>query len=62
MIKPQYRRFRESYQAKAHLHTWLAWQEEPGTPMGLAITKRYLDAEAPYALLLLNWIRELFEL
>jgi len=20
------------------LHTWLAWQEEPGAPMGLAIT------------------------
>jgi hypothetical protein len=31
--------FRQSYTMKAHLYTWLAWQKEPGIPMGLAITK-----------------------
>jgi hypothetical protein len=35
---------------KAKIHTWLAWQEEPGTRMGEAINKRYLDAQSPHAL------------
>ena len=38
------RRFAAVHRPKALIHTWLAWQEEPGTPLGLAITKRYLDA------------------
>jgi hypothetical protein len=55
-------RFPAAHRPKAHIHTWLAWQEEPGTPMGLAITKRYLDAEAPHAHQLMDWIRKLFEI
>ena len=47
---------------KAHVHTWLAWQKEPGKPMGQAITKRYLDANAPHAQQLIVWIRKLFGL
>ena len=34
---------------KAMMHTWLAWQHEPGRPMGQAITKRFLDPDAPSA-------------
>lgn len=56
------RKFRLSYTSKALLHTWLAWQEEPGGPMGQAITKRYLNANAPYAQELMSWIRQLFEI
>jgi hypothetical protein len=55
-------RFRDTYQMKARLHTWLAWQEQPGTPLGLAITNRYLDANAPHAQQLMDWIRQLFDL
>ncbi len=55
-------KFRPSYTSKACLHTWLAWQEEPGSPMGQAITKRYLDANALHAQKLIAWIRQLFEL
>ena len=47
---------------KAQIHTWLAWQEEPGTPMGQAVTKRYLNAESPSGRLLIDWLRRLFEL
>ncbi len=54
--------FRSSYTMKAHLHTWLAWQEEPGTPMGQAITKKYVDAYAPHALQCITWFRKVFEL
>jgi len=55
------RRFSPAHQAKAHIHTWLAWQEEPGRPMGQAITKRYLDAEAESAQRFIAWIRRLFD-
>ena len=34
---------KEYHKSKAFIHTWLAWQEDPGTPMGLAITKKYLS-------------------
>ena len=53
--------FRSSHVMKAHLHTWLSWQEEPGTPMGHAITKKYINANAPDALQLITWFRNVFE-
>ncbi|MGB0561348.1 MAG: DUF3226 domain-containing protein [Spirulinaceae cyanobacterium] len=37
------RLFGEEKRSKAILHTWLAWQKEPGTPLGLAIKRQYLD-------------------
>ncbi len=55
-------RFPQTQTIKAHLHTWLAWQEEPGKPMGQAITKRYFKAEAAHAQQLMTWIRQLFSL
>ena len=39
-------RFAPKDQAKAHVHTFLAWHEVPGVPMGLAITKKFLDTDA----------------
>jgi hypothetical protein len=56
------RRFSNGDFIKAHIHTWLAWQEEPGKPMGQAITKRYLDADALHAQSLMFWLRRLFEI
>lgn len=56
------RRFIQNHFIKAHIHTWLAWQESPGTPLGQAITKRYLDADAPYARQFIEWIKQLFKL
>jgi hypothetical protein len=56
------RRFPETQVMKANIHTWLAWQEEPGKPMGQAITKRYFDAVAPQAQQLVGWLRRLFEI
>jgi hypothetical protein len=55
-------RFRNVYESKARIHTWLAWQREPGKPMGQAISARYLDADAPYAQELISWLRKLFDL
>lgn len=55
------RRFPQTQTMKAHIHTWLAWQEEPGKPMGQAITKRYLDASSSHAQQMINWLHKLFE-
>ena len=60
LIPKQEQRFLDSHRIKAHIHTWLAWQEDPGTPMGLAITKRYFKGDAPYALKFIAWVRRLF--
>jgi hypothetical protein len=54
------RKFPVQHLIKAQLHTWLAWQNDPGAPLGLAITKRYLEADAPHARTLIEWIRRLF--
>ncbi|MGO8671673.1 MAG: DUF3226 domain-containing protein [Capsulimonadaceae bacterium] len=55
------RLFPEVSTMKARMHTWLAWQVEPGKPIGLAITKRYLDGKAPQARELVSWMERLFE-
>lgn len=54
-------RFRPSYRSKALIHTWLSWQKEPGTPLGLAIKNHELDAGADYALPLIGWLRRMFD-
>jgi hypothetical protein len=54
------RHFSEPSTPKAQIHTWLAWQEEPGQPFGIAVTARYLDADAPHAQKLVDWVRRLF--
>jgi len=59
-IPSEQRRFRDTYRSKALIHTWLAWQEEPGTPLGLAMTKRYLDADHALARQFLQWLLRLF--
>ena len=59
-IPVEERRFIESYFTKAWIHTWLAWQDDPGTPLGQAITKRYFDADGPHVSALLAWLTRLF--
>lgn len=53
------RQFPTQHAIKAKIHTWLAWQEEPGKPLGLAITARYLDAEAAHAKKFVAWVNRL---
>lgn len=50
-----------THKSKALIHTWLSWQKDPGTPMGLGITKRYLTTDENTCSLLINWLTELFE-
>ncbi|GAB4537984.1 MAG: hypothetical protein Tsb0020_52360 [Haliangiales bacterium] len=39
---------------------WLAWQAEPGTPLGLAFTRKYLKSDHKLASDLRDWLYRLF--
>lgn len=54
------RRFKPSDKSKAIIHTWLAWQKEPGRPFGTAITARFLDPDVPEVDVLVDWLKRLF--
>ncbi|RJP24372.1 MAG: hypothetical protein C4520_04200 [Candidatus Abyssobacteria bacterium SURF_5] len=58
-IPDDHRLFKPTYLPKAEIHTWLAWQEEPGTRMGEALTKKYLLHDCPAAIAFVNWARRL---
>ena len=53
-------RYSESHARKAVLHTWLAWQEEPGRPYGVAIKARYFGSSSPAADQFLAWFERVF--
>jgi len=55
-------RFIENHRAKAEIHTWLAWQENPGTPLGQAITKKYLDPSCKQSESIVEWLKQLFNI
>lgn len=59
-IPAEQRRFSDLATPKAIIHTWLAWQEKPGKPLGTAITARYLDASVPQVTGFVDWLRQLF--
>lgn len=53
-------RYKPMHRAKALIHTWLAGQEDPGTPMGQSITKRYLSTNTEHCRSFVQWINQLF--
>nr|WP_310589122.1 DUF3226 domain-containing protein [Runella aurantiaca] len=55
-----YNKYHLIHKSKARIHTWLAWQEDPGTPMGLAITKTYLTTNSEVCKKFVRWLNELF--
>jgi hypothetical protein len=55
-------RFAETKRQKALLHSWLAWQAEPGKPFGLAVEMGYLDAGAQAAVAFVEWFQQVFRL
>ena len=54
------KKFRSSDESKALIHTWLAWQENPGLPFGSAITAGFLNPMCPQADSFIVWLRNLF--
>jgi len=54
-------RYTPIHHPKALIHTWLAWQETPGMPMGQAITAQVLSYNAEIANKFVEWLKRLFE-
>jgi hypothetical protein len=54
------RRFSPLAKPKAIVHTWLAWQEEPGKPLGTAITAKFLDSQVAQVDILTTWLKRLY--
>ena len=52
--------FRPPHRRKAELHTWLAWQNEPGRQLHEAVNYRILDPGRPESIPFVNWFRSLF--
>ena len=61
-IPLQEQRFNATDFTKAHLHTWLCWQDEPPSSIGKALKAGVLDVNVPEALEFVQWIKTLFEL
>lgn len=53
-------RFKDLARPKVDIHTWLAWQNEPGKPLGTAITARFLDPDAAPVDEFVSWLKRLF--
>lgn len=53
-------RFKNLHERKAALYTWLAWQDEPGMPLGAAINATILDHDSAQAIALLRWMKRLY--
>jgi len=49
-----------AHRSKALIHTWLAWQEEAGKPLGQSITMRYFNTDNETCLKLINWLNDTF--
>jgi hypothetical protein len=59
-IPQAHRLFREADMPKAVIHTWLAWQAEPGKPFGTAITAGFLQHQSAEVDVLIAWLNRLF--
>ena len=54
--------FSSRKQSKAEIHTWLAWQAEPGRPLGVSVRVGVLTLTAVSAQSFITWIRQTFSL
>jgi hypothetical protein len=52
--------FAPQHRSKAEIHTWLAWQREPGVPFGRAVRSAYFLHDADGAARFVAWFRRVF--
>ena len=62
LMKMDFCNFSSNKRHKALLHTYLAWQKNPGLPMGTAAKAGYLNTSAPTVDNFENWWKNVFEL
>jgi len=54
--------FKDVQLSKAEIHTYLAWQDEPGRPLGQSITANTLKPDTDTAKVFVEWLSRLFPL
>lgn len=52
--------YKDCHATKAAMHTYLAWQDEPGKPFGLAFDQKSFDSQHALAVGFVAWIQRLF--
>lgn len=52
--------FKKVHLSKAVIHTYLAWQDEPGRPLGQAVTVQVLQPNTQTAKAFVDWLKRLF--
>lgn len=55
-------KYKETHVDKANIHTWLAWQDEPGSQLHMAVKKKILNPQHPKAQTFINWFKSLYDL
>ena len=53
--------YTQIHKPKTKIRTWLAWQEDPETSMGTAISKRILETEQEICQKFGKWLKNLFD-
>jgi hypothetical protein len=53
--------FLPTIRSKADVHTWLAWQKEPGRSMGIAVKSGLLNLEHELARQFVNWFSQTYQ-
>lgn len=53
-------KYKPVHRSKAKIHTYLAWQDVPGRPMGQAIIANILNSDSDMAVKFADWLKELF--
>lgn len=53
-------KFKDVHRSKALIHTYLAWQNEPGRPLGQSITAHTLQPDTAPAKAFVKWLEKLF--
>lgn len=54
--------YKQVHLDKANIHTWLAWQNEPGNQLHQAIKYKILDPNHPKGQSFLRWFKQLYDL
>lgn len=54
--------FNATHKDKAQIHTWLAWQDAPGPPLGEALKRKCLDPRSAAAAPFADWFVKLYKL
>ena len=55
-------RFIDEHIDKAHIYSWLAWQNPPGRQLHNAIQEKILDPQHPKAQVFVKWFKDLYDL